>query len=359
MDHDATTAVGGIFDPPMPQSSPPPATPSHAQESTIPQQPTTRLAPSPTGALHLGNARTFLINWALARRNRWRIVLRIEDLDTPRTKPNAAAEAIDILQWLGIDWDDGPYYQANDLAPYEQAMRELASNARVFPTTLSRKEIEQAASAPHPTESHELPFPPELRPPLVPLDFDAIRATHADQPAGWRFATPDDHIHFDDAFLGTQSLHPRRTIGDFVVWTRQNQPAYQLAVVVDDHRHGITHVVRADDLLDSTPRQILLFRALGYDAIPTYTHLPLVVGEDGRRLAKRHGDTRLAAYRDAGVPPERIIGLIAHWSSPGSSTSSPEPMTASEFAQRFSLDTMPRCQTIFTQQHDAWLRAAD
>src|SRR5690554_6729759 len=100
MDHDATTAVGGIFDPPMPQSSPPPATPSHAQESTIPQQPTTRLAPSPTGALHLGNARTFLINWALARRNRWRIVLRIEDLDTPRTKPNAAAEAIDILQWL-------------------------------------------------------------------------------------------------------------------------------------------------------------------------------------------------------------------------------------------------------------------
>ncbi len=306
---------------------------------------TTRIAPSPTGALHLGNLRTFLANWAMARQNGWKIVLRIEDLDGPRVKPGSIEQCIDLLSWVGIDWDEGPLIQSEDLTPYEDAMSRLARAGAVYPCELTRSEIEAAASAPQ-EGSGELRYPPELRPPLSPLEF-------ADRGTNWRFAVPDEPVRFTDRFAGQQSLSPYQSVGDFVVWTKRAQPSYQLAVVVDDARQGITHIVRGDDLLDSAARQILLYRALGLVAPTHWYHLPLIVGEDGKRLAKRHGDTRTATYREKGVPPERAIGLLAMWCGV---LERPEPMTASEFCAAFDPARMPTQPVVFTQENDAWLR---
>ncbi|MBK7404028.1 MAG: tRNA glutamyl-Q(34) synthetase GluQRS [Phycisphaerales bacterium] len=317
---------------------------------TTPRE-TTRLAPSPTGALHLGNARTFLVNWAIARRNSWRVILRIEDLDGPRVRPDAIRGCMETLQWLGIDWDEGPIVQSEDLAPHLDAVRRLADSGHAYPCELTRTQIEEAASAPHAPEpggpGGESRFPSSLRPGgLGPRAF-------ADTGSNWRFATPDVEVSFHDRFAGAQRFRPAQTIGDFVIWTRRAQPAYQLAVVVDDDRQGVTQVVRGDDLLDSAARQLLLYRALGLGPEPTHTHLPLVVGPDGRRLAKRHGDTRLDAYRAAGVGRERVVGLLASWSG---IIPRPEPMSPEEFARGFELSTMPRDRVTFTEEDDRWLR---
>ncbi len=307
---------------------------------------TTRLAPSPTGALHLGNARTFVVNWALARQRGWKIVLRIEDLDTPRVKPGAIAETIDLLTWLGLDWDQGPTIQSDDLTPYTQAMRSLASRGLAYPCELTRTQIEQAASAPNEGDT-ETPFPRSLRPPVQAQDFE-------DTGTNWRLAVEQGRVAFTDALAGPQSLDPAREIGDFVIWTKRRCPAYQLAVVVDDDAQGVTQIVRGDDLLPSAARQLVLSRALNLAPEPTYTHLPLVRGSDGRRLAKRHGDTRLTHYRDRGVTPQRVLGLLASWSGV---CEKPEPMTARAFLDAFSLDTMPRTDVTFTPENDAWLLA--
>lgn len=311
----------------------------------------TRLAPSPTGALHLGNARTFLITWALARRRNWRIVLRIEDLDGPRVKPGAAEQAIDLLRWLGLDWDEGPHVQSRDIEPYRDAMRRLAESGAAYPCRLTRAEVDAAAGAPQ-EGAHDVPYPASLRPAITgPRVFD-------DPSTNWRFVVPPGPVEFVDAFAGPQAHEPSRTIGDFVVWTQRAQPAYQLAVVVDDHRQGVTQVVRGDDLLDSAARQLLLYRALGLPREPAYTHLPLVRGQDGRRLAKRHGDTRLDAYRSAGVPAERVIALLARWSTSRTDAGVPSAMSAAEFAAWFRLADLPPHPTVFTPEDDRWLRAA-
>jgi len=305
-----------------------------------------RLAPSPTGALHLGNARTFLINWALARQRDWRLLMRIEDLDTPRIKAGAADQTLDILCWLGLDYDGTPLRQSSDLAPYRAALEAVVERRLAFACRLTRRDVERAASAPHLGE-HELRCPPELR----PADPGAFRVGRAD--ANYRFVTPDETIEIADGFAGIRRFSPFDEVGDFVIWTRRDEPAYQLAVVVDDARQGVTDVVRGDDLLPSAARQSLLYRALGL-VPPAWWHVPLILGPDGRRLAKRHGDTRIDHYRTAGAGPERIVGLLAFWSgiTPGR-----EEMSADDFLRRFELDRLGREAVIFTQEDDRWLRS--
>lgn len=312
----------------------------------------TRLAPSPTGALHLGNARTFLVNWAMARRRGQRIILRIEDLDGPRNKPGAQEQAVETLRWLGLDWDEGPMVQSADLSPYRAALARLAAAGVAYPCELTRGEIEAAASAPNAgEEAGEVRFPRELRPALL------ARRVENEQ-TNWRFATPDDEVSFVDEFAGPQRLSPGASVGDFVIWTKRGQPSYQLAVVVDDDRQGVTDVVRGDDLLDSAARQLLLYRALGMAGPARFCHLPLVVGPDGRRLAKRHGDTRVDRYRGEGVAAERVIGLLAWWSGVGEAgRAEPRAMTAHEFAEGFELTRMPRERIVFRAEDDAWLLA--
>ncbi|MGQ0627651.1 MAG: glutamate--tRNA ligase family protein, partial [Phycisphaerales bacterium] len=286
-------------------------------------KPTTRLAPSPTGSLHLGNARTFLVNWALARSSGWRVVLRIEDLDGPRIRPGAAEAIESTLRWLGIDWDEGPIVQSHDLRPYREAIEGLVRSGAVFPCQLSRTQIEAAASAPQ-AGSHERVYPASLR----PASWERV----VDQAGtNWRFMAGPGRVEFLDLFAGPQSIAVAQVIGDFIVWTKSGTPAYQLAVVVDDHRQGITHIVRGDDLLDSAARQLLVYRALGIGPEPMHCHLPLVIGADGLRLAKRHGDSRVESYRGAGVAVERVIGLVASWCGVGGRGALRRAMSLEEF----------------------------
>ncbi|MEX2673560.1 MAG: tRNA glutamyl-Q(34) synthetase GluQRS [Phycisphaeraceae bacterium] len=308
----------------------------------------TRLAPSPTGALHLGNARTFLINWAMARQQNWTIVLRVEDLDGPRVKEGADKLAIDILQWLGLDWDEGPHYQRHDLTRYHAALDRLAGQGLIYPCQCTRGDIAAAArSAPHEGDEHELRYPGTCRPAAAtPTRFEpALDAT------AWRVRVPDQVISFTDQVAGEQAINVAQGVGDFVLSTRMGLPAYQLAVVVDDAAQHITDVVRGDDLVPSAARQIMLQQMLNIAPQPRYTHLPLVYGPDGRRLAKRHGDTRLTTYRKHGVSAERIIGLLGHWSGLGPR----QPMTLSMFLERFDLARLPRQPITFTADDEKWL----
>ena len=310
----------------------------------------TRLAPSPTGALHLGNARTFLVNWLLARQRGWKVILRIEDLDGPRVKRGADALAMDDLRWLGVDWDEGPIYQSPRMAVYRDAAQRLLAEGKAYPCVCTRREVELAASAPH-AEDGAAVYPGTCRDRYTTMR-DA--ETAAGRVPVIRFAVPGGEVSFHDQFRGPVSCDPARELGDFVVMKADGTAAYQLAVVIDDAGSGVTDVVRGDDLVDSTPRQILLYRALGLEQkIPRYWHLPLVVGEDGRRLAKRHGDTRISYYRGRGVSPERVVGLLAGWSG---ETGFGE-ISALDWISKFDLATMPREPVVFTAREERALVA--
>jgi glutamyl-tRNA synthetase len=306
----------------------------------------TRIAPSPTGALHLGNARTFLVNWLLARQGGWKIILRIEDLDGPRIKANADRQAIEDLRWLGIDWDEGPIYQSSRTPHYAAAVESLLATGQAYACVCSRKEVEAAASAPH-AEDGSAVYPGTCR---GRYTSPAQAADLTGRPAAIRFAVPERIVEFEDAFAGRQSFDVAQQLGDFVIAKSDGTAAYQLAVVVDDAASGVTQVVRGDDLLDSTPRQILLYNALGLaDRIPRYHHLPLVVGPDGRRLAKRHGDTRLSHYRELGIPPERVLGLLGRWCGIETPAAG---IRAVDLLDSFRIERMPREKIVFSSEHE-------
>ena len=311
----------------------------------------TRLAPSPTGALHLGNARTFLVNWLLARRSGWRILLRIEDLDGPRIKPGSDKLLIEDLRFLGLDWDDGPVRQSSRAGEYRAAIDSLLQRGLAYPCVCSRREVDLAASAPHAEDGSAI-YPGTCRGKFASVD--QAREQSGRVPA-IRFAAPDEEIEFDDKFAGRRSLNVARRLGDFVIAKSDGTAAYQLAVVVDDLAAGITQIVRGDDLLESTFRQILIYRALGAgDRIPQYIHLPLVVGPDGRRLAKRHGDTRVAMYQDLGIHRSHILALLANWCGiPVKSEKIDDPR---QLIDRFDLRTISPSPVVFTPEDDAWLR---
>jgi len=297
-----------------------------------------RLAPSPTGAQHVGNARTYLIAWLAARAAGGKVVLRIEDIDSPRVKVGAAEQALDDLRWLGLDWDEGPIVQTQRLVHYEAALRQLQAQELVYPCTCTRGDIERAASAPH--AEHEGP----VYPGTCAGRRAADAATLGGQPFAWRLRVPFEPIIFDDAFRGPTTTNLAETGGDFVVWKSAGTPAYQLAVVVDDAAQGVTEVIRGDDLVPSTPRQLLLYQALGLRP-PRFAHVPLVVGPDGRRLAKRHGDTRLAALRAAGVQPQALLGLLA-WSCGW--LDKVQPVSARELLPLFRLTSIPPAPFVLT-----------
>jgi glutamyl-tRNA synthetase len=326
----------------------------------------TRLAPSPTGALHLGNARTFLANWLLARQKGWRILLRIEDLDGPRIKTGADRLLIEDLQFLGLDWDEGPIHQSSRTGEYQAAIDLLIARGLAYPCTCSRREVELAASAPHAEDGASI-YPGTCR-----GKFDSIEAAEkasGRQPA-IRFAAPDRDVQFDDGFAGRQSVNVARRLGDFVIAKSDGTAAYQLAVVVDDLAAGITDIVRGNDLLESTFRQLLIYDALrpsffspapgnpgegrGGGFLPHYIHLPLVVGQDGRRLAKRHGDTRIETYRRQGVARGRILSLLAKWCGIEDWENPIED--PHDLIRRFELTRIPPSPVVFTLADDAWLR---
>ncbi|MCC5831291.1 MAG: hypothetical protein JJU36_17770 [Phycisphaeraceae bacterium] len=323
----------------------------------------TRLAPTPTGALHLGNLRTFLVNWALARREGWEILLRIEDLDSPRTKPGSDRQIIDILEWIGIDWDRGPEYQLPHMDRYAGALDRLAQRGLLFACSCTRSEIADSmefarASEPDPngfTGGRELRYPGTCRDRIIKEGWrERFPLAGIESPDCLRILTEDRPITLHDALAGPVVLNPAREVGDIVVVAKSGLPAYQLAVVVDDLDQNMTHVVRGNDLFSSTARQILIYRLLGAaDRIPRWFHLPLIIGPDGRKLAKRHGDSRVSSYRDAGTSVERIIGLMAYWCG---ITASRWAMSLDEFTAALDVSSIPYDPIVFTPEDDAFLR---
>ena len=265
-----------------------------------------RLAPSPTGALHLGNVRTFMIAWLRARQAAGRLILRIEDLDHPRHKPGAEAQAITDLRWLGFDWDE-EFVQSERRGLYAAALARLRAQGLAYPCACSRRDVETAQSAPH--AGDQLHYPGTCRGRFVSW---AEAASAAGRTPCWRFRTPEGaRVAFEDGFAGRYEMDVAATLGDFPLARDEDGGGYAIAVTVDDASMGVTEVVRGDDLLPATPQQLLLYRALGLTP-PSFFHVPLVVGPDGRRLAKRHGDTRIASFRAAGMRPEAVIGFLAH-----------------------------------------------
>jgi glutamyl-tRNA synthetase len=304
-----------------------------------------RLAPSPTGAQHVGNARTYLIAWLSARAQGGRVLLRTEDIDSPRVKPGAAEQLLVDLPWLGLDWDEGPVEQTRRLEVYREALGRLLERELVYPCTCTRSDVERSASAPH--ADHEAPAYPGTCAGRRAADAAAL----AGRPHCWRFRVPGGVVEFADGYRGVVRTPLRAVADDFVVWKapaagKPDTPAYQLAVVVDDAEQGVTEVVRADDLIPSTPRQLLLYRALGLRP-PLFVHVPLVVGPDGRRLAKRHGDTRLAVLRSAGVRPEAVVGLLA-WSCGW--LDRPAPVAARDLLPLFRLGSIPPNPFVLTPE---------
>jgi glutamyl-tRNA synthetase len=278
-----------------------------------------RLAPTPTGRLHLGHARTFWLAQARARAAgpEARLVLRMEDLDAARCRAEFAAGAMDDLRWLGLQWDEGPdvggphapYVQSQRREVYEDAWRRLRDGGFIYPCTRSRADVQRAAQAPHTEEEDAEPlYPLEWRP--APGAGREIASPGAAQ-ANWRFRVPEsEEVRFVDALGGPQAYVAGQDFGDFLVWRRDDVPAYELAVVADDHAMAITEVVRGADLLRSTARQILIYRALGWTP-PGWCHAPLMLDENGKRLAKRNDALSLAALRAGGVDPKKLVEEFA------------------------------------------------
>ena len=300
------------------------------------QGPVGRLAPSPTGALHLGNARSFLLAWLSIRSRSGRVLMRVEDIDGPRVKVGATQAALEDLDWLGLQHDGEVMHQSARTAEYEAAVAQLLEQGLAYPCVCTRKEVEEAASAPHETWQDAVAYPGTCRGRYA--DCAQAEAASGRAPAV-RLRVDVDSLPFVDRFRGPDEGRIR---GDFVIRKRDGGAAYQLAVVVDDAATGVTEVLRGDDLLVSTPRQLLLYQLLGWRA-PEFAHVPLVIGEDGMRLAKRHGDTSLRHFRAAGVSAEQVLGYLA-WSC--GLRADRKPCQAADLIPGFDLADLPRERPI-------------
>lgn len=299
-----------------------------------------RFAPTPSGRMHLGNLLAALLAWLDARSAGGELVLRIEDLDTQRTSPELAAQLMDDLRWLGLDWDEGglapEYMQSRRTARYEEAFRVLEERGLVYPCYCTRSE-RMAATAPHRDDG------------AVVYSGKCFSLTERERAAlerqgrrpAWRVRCPCQVVALEDGNCGPYAENLARDCGDFIVRRSDGVFAYQLAVVVDDALMGVNHVVRGRDLLCSAPRQAWLHEVLGYRP-PRFFHTPLLLAPDGRRLAKRDRDLDMGALR-ARYGPEELTGLLAFYAG---LTDRPEKVTAQELVPQFSWAKVPKNDVV-------------
>lgn len=315
-----------------------------------------RFAPSPTGRLHVGNARTALFNWLLARGHGGTFILRIEDTDAERSTPASEAGILDDLRWLGLDWDEGPdiggphgpYRQSERLALYAAHADRLLATGQAYYCFCTAEELERDRAR---QLAHQLPTKYAGRCRQL-LPDDAQRRRAAGEPAAIRFKVPHGReVVFDDRVRGRVAWHTD-VIGDFVLVRSEGRPAYNFAVVVDDGLMGVTDVIRGEDHVSNTPRQLLLYEALGY-VPPRFAHLALVMGPDHAPLSKRHGATSVGEFRARGYLPEALRNYLAlvGW-SPGHDD---EVLPVDELARRFSVDAVSKSAGVFDVAKLDWM----
>ncbi|MGB4442210.1 MAG: glutamate--tRNA ligase [Coriobacteriia bacterium] len=316
-----------------------------------------RFAPSPTGALHVGGARTAIYNWALARGTGGTFILRIDDTDPERSTWENTAQILRSLEWLGLDWDEGPevggafgpYFQTERAGHYRAALERMKSNGSAYPCFCSAEALEAKREAAR-TGEGSAGYDRTCR----RLDADMV-AVHiaAGEPHVWRLAVPEDRgdIRVDDAVRGP-TIFPSSAMDDFVLVRSDGTPTYNFATVVDDADMEITHVIRGDDHLSNTPRQILVFEALGH-FVPRFAHLSMIWGADGKKLSKRHGATSVEAFHDEGILPEALLNYLAllGWSLDGETTM----ISADVLKANFSLDRISKNPAIFDPEKLEWM----
>lgn len=309
-----------------------------------------RFAPSPTGYLHIGGARTALFNWLIARQSGGTFILRIEDTDTDRNVAGAEAKIMSDLRWLGLQWDEGidvggpkgPYYQTQRLDLYNAAAQKLLQAGQAYYAFDTSEELELMRARAE-SEKRAFKYP---RPARFPDEADARRAREAGRPVVVRFAVPHTDITVHDEVMGDVTVVAAE-LDDFIIRKADGMPTYHLANVVDDAAMGVTLIMRGQEFLSQTPRHIALQRALGYTT-PRYAHLPLIMDMKGRKLSKRDGDVEVHAFRQAGYLPEALTNFIAllGW-SPGQDR---EKLTLEEMVQAFGLDRIGRTNARFDRE---------
>ncbi|AEB07189.1 glutamyl-tRNA synthetase [Coriobacterium glomerans PW2] len=319
-----------------------------------------RFAPSPTGRLHIGGARTAIYNWAFARSRGGTFILRIDDTDPARSTEENTRVILSAMRWLGLDWDEGPeiggqagpYSQAERLDLYREAAMRLVSQERAYPCFCTPAQLAAERDAARARRDPYQGYNRSCR----GIDPDEARdRIRAGEPHTLRIKVPLDRgdVVIEDAVHGSVSFAAKE-LDDFVIMRTDGTPTYNFATVVDDALMGITHVIRGDDHLSNTPRQVIAYEALGA-TVPVFAHISMILGEDGRKLSKRHGATSVEEYRDAGILPDALMNYLAllGWSLDGETTIIPREVLASEF----SLDRISKNPATFDPKKLAWMNA--
>ena len=306
-----------------------------------------RFAPSPTGYLHVGVARTALFNWLLARHCRGTFILRIEDTDRERSRPELTTAIMDGLAWLGIDWDEGPFFQAEGLERHQRDVQALVDAGAAYRCFCTQEEVERRRVA---AGVREGAFRYDRQCRGITAAEAAARAA-AGEPHAIRFFVPEGVTAWDDVVHGPIEF-ANADIEDFIILRSDRTPIYNLAVVSDDVEQRVTHVIRGADHISNTPKQILLYQALGRP-LPVFGHVPLIHGEDGKRLSKRHGATAIDQYQEMGMLPEAMVNFLAllGW-SPGTDR---EIFSVAELIAQFTIEEVNRKAAIFDMQKLLWL----
>jgi len=299
----------------------------------------TRFAPSPTGHLHIGGARTALFNWLYARHNNGTFILRVEDSDVERSTEESNRAILEGMRWLGLDWDEGPYYQSERFSLYKERAEQLLEKGLAYRCYCTADELEKRRSE-------------ALKAGRPPMYDGRCRTSilRPDTPFAVRFRVPEGKTSFKDAVKG-EITFDNSAIEDLVILRSDGTPTYNLCVVIDDAEMGITEVIRGDDHINNTPKQILLYRALGYE-VPGFAHLPMILGEDRTRLSKRHGATSVMAYKEMGILPAALVNYLARL---GWSCGDEEIFTLMELKKKFTLEAVGKSSGVFNSKKLLWL----
>lgn len=316
-----------------------------------PQKPRVRFAPSPTGYLHVGGARTALFNWLFARHTGGVFILRIEDTDFERSSENMVQGILDGMRWLGLEWDEGPFFQSQRLPLYQATAGQMRQNGHAYYCFCTKDELEQrrqqavAAGKPPMYDRRCRALDPSL----------AYTRFQAGEPGALRFAVPEDGVTtFEDAVFGRVEF-ANTELEDFVLLRSDGIPTYHLSVVADDLDMRLTHIIRGADHISNTPKQVLQYQALK-KPLPVFAHLPLILGPDKSRLSKRHGATSVISYKEMGIVPEAFRNFLAllGWTPGATAQKDREIFSSDELIELFSLDGISRSNAVFDNDKLAW-----